>query len=109
MRYAQRRSGDLCTRCRATLYRPGSAASPPPQAIPNYLVQSILVTLCCCLIPGVVGIVYAAQVNARMRAGEFEAARRCSRLANVWCWVGFGLGLACGLAYAVIVLIGMAR
>lgn len=98
----------ICSQCKATLYQPGSASPPVSQAatIPNYLVQSILVTLCCCLIPGIVAVVYAAQVNALVQAGDFENARRCSRLAYIWSWVGFGLGLAFGIVYLVFMLIG---
>ena len=98
----------ICSSCRATLYRPGSSTSPPLQAatIPNYLVQSVLVTLCCCLIPGIVAIVYAAQVNALVKAGDFEGARRCSRRAWIWSWVGFALGLLVTLVYAILVVIG---
>lgn len=98
----------ICSQCRAALYQPGSSPSPPSQAaaVPNYLVQSILVTLCCCLIPGIVAVVYAAQVNALLRAGDFENARRCSRLAYIWSWVGFGLGLAFGIVYLALLLLG---
>ena len=78
----------------------------PPGSVPNYLVQSILVTLCCCQIPGIVAIVYAAQVNGLIRAGDFVAARRSSRLAFIWSLVGFCLGLGFGLLYGVLVLIG---
>ena len=50
-------SSTTCTGCKATLFRPGSPTRPSQAAgIPNYLVQSILVTLCCCMIPGIVAI-----------------------------------------------------
>jgi hypothetical protein len=100
----------FCTECGAALYQPGSAGKPPAQivSIPNYLVPSIFVTLCCCLIPGIVAIVYAAQVNALIQAGDFHAARRASRLACIWTWVSFGLGLAFVLCYALLGLLGLA-
>jgi hypothetical protein len=74
--------------------------------VPNYLVQSILVTVCCCLIPGIVAIVYAAQVNGYLRAGDLEGAKRCSRLAYIWSWVGFGLAAAGTLIYGIVVAFG---
>src|SRR5262249_40218583 len=45
----------------------GSRGAPPP----NYLVPSILVTLCCCLIGGIIAIVHAAQVNSKWAAGDY--------------------------------------
>ena len=80
------------------------ASSPTPRAytppgsqgvpnIPNYLVQAILVTVFCCLPTGIVAIVFAAQVNGRLQAGDLEGARRTSKNAKTWAWVSFGLGL----------------
>ncbi|MDQ3389279.1 MAG: CD225/dispanin family protein, partial [Gemmatimonadota bacterium] len=34
----------------------------PDRNVPNYLIPSILATLCCCLPAGIVSIIYAAQV-----------------------------------------------
>ena len=48
----------------------GGAAGIRPDAVPNYLAQAILVTLFCCLPFGIVAIVYAAQVNGRLQAGD---------------------------------------
>jgi hypothetical protein len=74
--------------------------------IPNYLAQAILVTLCCCLPFGVVGIIFAAQVNSKLAAGDYEGAQRASDQAKMWCWLGFGLGLVAnlisGIIYAII-------
>ena len=39
-----------------------------PVNIPNYLVQAILVTICCCLPAGIVAIVFAAQVPSALVA-----------------------------------------
>jgi Interferon-induced transmembrane protein. len=41
-----------------------------PSKIQNYLVQSILVTLCCCMPAGIVAIIYAAQVNVSLYDGQ---------------------------------------
>jgi hypothetical protein len=67
--------------------------------IPNYLVQSILCTLCCCLPLGIVAIVYAAQVNSKLAAGDHRGALDASQNARTWCWVAFALGLiSCSVA-----------
>jgi hypothetical protein len=85
------------------------AAPPPPSAagaplppttplpvvpdIPNYLWQSIVVTLCCCPPLGIPAIVFAAQVNSKLRDGDVLGAQDASRKAKMWCWIAFGLGL----------------
>jgi hypothetical protein len=73
-----------------------------PATIPNYLVQAILVTLCCCLPFGIVAIVYAAQVNSKLEAGDIAGAQESSRNAKMWCWIGFGCGLL-----AVLIWMGL--
>lgn len=83
---------------------PGAAAgySAPTEKIPNYLVQSILVTLCCCLPLGVPAIVFAAQVNGKQANGDMAGAMESSRKAKMWCWIAFGFGLASNLIMAII-------
>ncbi|QQL45318.1 CD225/dispanin family protein [Sulfuriroseicoccus oceanibius] len=74
--------------------------SAPPQGmhvgadIPNYLWQSIVVTLMCCLPAGVVAIVYATKVDRLRFAGDQAGAQAASQSAKTWCWVSFGVGLA---------------
>ncbi len=46
--------------------------------IPNHLVWAILATLFCCLPGGIVSIVYAAQVNGKIAAGDIAGARDSS-------------------------------
>ncbi len=65
----------------------------PPAHIPNYLVQAILVTIFCCLPFGIVSIVYAAQVNSKLAAGDVSGAMQASKNAKTWAWVSFGVAL----------------
>ena len=54
-----------------------------PQTPPkNWLVESILATIFCCLPLGVVGIIYAAQVNSKFASGDYEGAIRSSKEAG---------------------------
>jgi hypothetical protein len=69
--------------------------------VPNYLVQSILVTLCCCLPLGVVAIIFAAQVNSKQAAGDYAGALDASQKAKMWCWIAFGCGLVATLIWMV--------
>ncbi len=87
-----------------------AVAPPPPGApvassgtkIPNYLVQSILVTLCCCLPFGIAAIVYAAQVNTKVAAGDLAGAMESSNKAKMWCWIAFGLGLVANIIVVIL-------
>ncbi len=100
-----------CVACGEVLTAPQpqavSAAAGPAQIsnVPNYLVQAILVTIFCCLPFGIVAIVFAAQVNGKLQAGDINGAMESSRKAKMWSWIGFGSGIAVLLIYLVLVFI----
>jgi len=50
----------------------------------NYLIESILVTLFCCLPFGIVGIFYASQVNSKFVIGDYDGAQAASENAKKW-------------------------
>lgn len=79
-------------------YGPGGPGVPGP-AVPNYLIQSILVTLCCCLPLGIVAIIFAAQVNTKLAQGDVAGAQDASQKAKMFCWIGFGVGLVVTLIW----------
>ncbi len=80
------------------------AAGPLPH-VPNYLVHAILVTIFCCLPFGIVSIVYAAQVNGKLQAGDIAGARQASAAARTWAWVSFGVGLASVVLWGLLFII----
>lgn len=63
----------------------------PPK---NWLVESILVTIFCCLPFGIVGIVFASQVNSKYAAGDYTGAQLASKDAGKWTKIGFFVGIA---------------
>src|ERR1700712_2848264 len=65
--------------------QPLSTQTPPK----NYLVEAILVTIFCCLPLGIVGIVFASQVNSKFAAGDYEGALRASKDAARFTKIGF--------------------
>jgi hypothetical protein len=77
--------------------------------IPNYLTQSILVTLCCCLPFGIVAIVNAAKVNPLIAAGDYAQAQEASDAAKKWCMVSFVLGVIGSGFYCLVQLMEMNR
>lgn len=83
---------------------------PPQPGLDTYLVPAVLTTLCCspCGTPfGIVAIVYAAQVNSKLAAGDLAGATRASQNAKMWTWIGAGVGILVALAYAVLTAIGI--
>ena len=64
-----------------TTIRPSPAVLPQ---IPNYLVQAILCTICCCVPLGIPAIVYAAQVNTKLALGDVAGAEQASKNAKMW-------------------------
>jgi uncharacterized membrane protein YvbJ len=83
---------------------PGTAGT-TPRSVPSYLAQAIIVTLLCCLPFGIVAIVYAAQVNGKVAAGDYAGAVEASNKAKTWCWVSFGVGLAAIAIWALFLLL----
>ena len=99
-----------CTSCGqpAAATMPTTSPSEPPYTpqgnaptghIPDYLVQAILVTICCCIPFGVVSIAYAAQVNGKVGNGDFTGAKRDSENAKKWAWISFGVGIPVNLLF----------
>jgi len=77
-------------------------------------VQSILVTLFCCIPFGIPAIVNASQVETKVRVGDLAGALESSRKARMWCWWAFlpsavGVGLYLLVAAVAIVLEGGAK
>jgi len=78
--------------------------------ISNYLVWSIITTVCCCLIPGIIAIVKSSEVNTRLAAGDFAGAKNASDMARNLNIIGMVLGGLGILAYIIIVfLFGVGR
>jgi len=102
-----------CVRCARDL-RPGAPLTPsaviPPGGAPpvtNYLVPAILVTVLCCLPTGIAAIIYAAQVNTKLAAGDVAGAQESSRKAKMWCWISGGAGIAVMVVYAIITILAV--
>jgi hypothetical protein len=68
----------------------------------NYLVESILVTLFCCLPLGVIGIINASKVESLFKAGDVDGAVKYSEEAKKWSTIGFCVGVAFLVLYFLI-------
>jgi hypothetical protein len=80
-----------------------------PANIPNYLVMAII-SLFCCLPLGIVAVIFAAQVNNKVAAGDTAGALDASKKAKMFSYISIGLGLAgiiCYVLFVVIMGVGM--
>lgn len=79
----------------------------------TWLIESILSALFCCVVTGVVGIVYASKVENLWASGRYEEARAAANTAKIWFIVGVALALVSillylGLMFAAVLPLGMA-
>ena len=93
----------VCTNCGERIRH-----FPPRPPVNNYLVQAVLTAFCCCMPVGIVAIIYAAQVNSKLHAGDIAGAQAASKNAKMWCWIAFGAGLLVWLAYGAFMGITIA-
>jgi hypothetical protein len=94
-----------CVRCGTILQFPqqfGMGAT-----VPNYLAQAILVTIFCCVPFGIPAIVFAAQVNGKLAAGDYTGALEASKKAKLWCWIALAAGLGFVVIYLSVAIIGV--
>lgn len=110
-------SSVACYKCGAPT-GDGADVAPAPAApaavvnVPNHLVAAILTTIFCCLIGGIVSIIYSTQVNTKLAQGDIEGARSASRKSLGWiigsiCFY-FASMLIYLIVYVVLIAIGMA-
>lgn len=79
----------------------------PEEPMPStWLIWSILVTIFCCFIPGIIAIIFSSQVSSRYYIGDVEGARRASRMAEIWIIVSFVLGVLAATLYIPFMIIG---
>ena len=80
----------------------------PPQQPKNWLAESILVTLLCCLPFGIVGIVNAASVSSKYASGDYEGSPTATQEAAKWTKIGFWVGLGVvALYFLFFVVLGV--
>jgi hypothetical protein len=83
---------------------------PPPTAapanVPNYLIPAI-VSLVCCWPLAIVAIIFAAQVNGKVAAGDIQGAWDASKKAKLFSFIAIGIGLAIGVIYALLMVLGV--
>lgn len=86
----------------------GGYAGAPAGWVPVSLVGPILVTVFCCLIGGIVSIVYASNANNKALTGDLAGAEAAKRTSNTWMWASLVLGIVFSVLYIGLMAIGAA-
>ena len=73
----------------------------PPK---SWLIESILVTIFCCLPLGIVGIINATKVESRFYAGDVAGANQASQEAGKWVKIALIAGAVVCILYIVLVV-----
>ena len=82
-------------------WTPPPSSGAPAASVPNYLVPAII-SLFCCLPLGVVAVIFAAQVNGKVTAGDTSGALDASKKAKMFSFIAIGLGVAGIICYILI-------
>lgn len=77
--------------------------SAPPK---TWLVESILVTILCCLPFGIIGIINASKVESKFNSGDVQGAFQASEDAKKWVYRGAITGIVIGVLYSILVVLG---
>lgn len=83
--------------------------TPPPSggapgSVPNYLIPAI-VSLFCCMPLGIVGVIFAAQVNGKVASGDMAGALDASKKAKLFSYLALGLGSAFIIIYIIFLVL----
>lgn len=103
-----------CTSCGEVLRRPGEIVRDPEAdgahlgPARHGLAQSILVTIFCCQILGIIAIVFSALAMGQNSAGNYRLAHDYAKKANMFAWIGLGVGLLVMVPYVIFVILGAA-
>lgn len=95
----------VCPKCGVAVAGKSIAIASNVQ-VPNHMVGAILSTVFCCLIGGVIAIIYASQVNTKLAQGDIDGALAASKAANGWIIANVCLGLVGGLLYILLMAVG---
>ena len=79
--------------------------TPPPSSgmhdkVPNYLIPAIISALCCFPL-GIISIIFAAQVNSKVTAGDTAGALDASKKAKMFSYIFIGLGIVVWGCYLI--------
>jgi len=87
-------------------YAPQSYGAPP--AVSDYLIWSIITTLCCCLPLGIVGLIFSINCKNDLTAGRYDSAVKNANVAFYCNLIGLIGSLIGWVIYAIVVIAAVA-
>lgn len=87
----------------STNSNPSSNAIPPK----TWLIESILVTIFCCQILGIISIIYAAGVESKFYRGDLAGAESSSNTAKTLVIISVATGIVSVVAIAILFSMGI--
>ena len=95
---------------RPSCFACGAVLSPFPSQLglrgQNYLIAAIVATLFCCVPFGIVGIVFASQIDSKVAAGDVVGATASAKQARMWTGIAFALGVVLLAGYGILAATG---
>lgn len=79
----------------------------PTAHVTDYLVPSILLTVCCCPMLGAFALLYSANAKTRLSYGDVQGAKEDANRAKIALMIGGGLFLLYILIYVVMAVVGL--
>lgn len=64
--------------------RPAPPVDVLPQRPCSYLGWNVASIICCCIITGIIGVIYSSRVNALYDSGQYEESLKASERAELW-------------------------
>ena len=93
----------ICPKCGVPVNGASSRSAQGLPTVPNHMVGAILATIFC-QVTGIVAIVYAAKVNAKLAQGDIGGAMSASKRARTWIFASF-IPLVLYILYTILWLI----
>ncbi|XP_074017423.1 proline rich transmembrane protein 1B [Numenius arquata] len=90
--------------------QPGTGPSPAGhgQRLPkDYMVESVLVTIFCCLLTGVIALVYSHETRAALSRGDMAQANVASKKAQLLVLFSLLFGLFASISWVIYVLVAL--
>ena len=75
--------------------------SSTPEKVPNYLIPAIISALCCFPL-GIISIIFAAQVNGKVAAGDVAGALDAAKKAKLFSIIFIALGIVLWGGYLLV-------
>lgn len=87
-------------------WTPPSGSAGGSASVPNFLVPAIISIFCCWPL-GIVAVIFAAQVNGKVAAGDIAGANEAAKKAKLFSYIAIGIGLAVGVVYLLLTILGI--